>query len=213
VKGNARAWSPAPGYLLEGSAIAPVLANVVGHYLIDKPFDEVMRGKAVLHRYADDILILALTPQAAKEGLRVIEAMLAAAGGSLAIHPEKGWGEPRDLRKTKIEYLGKELVQGRIRTPDQAVEKLISSLVAEDPATHGFRSVAGRFLQEISLDRKRHQDFILRELRRRSSLHANCLRMIKLKKNKDEYEDLLELADTAEIRTVNNNTSEAATAA
>ena len=75
----------------QGSIVSPILANIYLHHVIDEWFDEVshshINGRAILIRYADDMVFTFEHPKEAKRFYQVLPKRLAKYG--LELHEEK----------------------------------------------------------------------------------------------------------------------------
>ena len=90
----------------QGSGVAPILANVVLHTILDVWFEQVVKprldGEATLYRFADDIVILCATAPDAQRLLAALPKRLAKYG--LTLHPSK----TRLIRFTRPPYAAQE---------------------------------------------------------------------------------------------------------
>ncbi len=75
----------------QGSTLSPLLGNVYLHHVLDVWFETVvkpaLRGKAILFRYADDVVIGLERPEEAVHVLTLLTERMAAFG--LELHPDK----------------------------------------------------------------------------------------------------------------------------
>jgi group II intron reverse transcriptase/maturase len=75
----------------QGGVISPLLSNIFLHRVLDEWFERVvrprLRGRAMLLRYADDVLMVFACAEDARRVWRVLPQRLARFG--LALHPEK----------------------------------------------------------------------------------------------------------------------------
>ena len=169
-------WTPALdrrlceplGVLLQGSVIAPLLSNVAGHVALDRPMAEAMSDVTMI-RYSDDIMLAGRTPEACLRGLEMVRELVEEQGW--ALHPDKTTG-PVDARREAIQWLGKEVVGRRLRTPQEKIDEYIDRIAETDPESEAFSRVAHWILSELQLDAARTPDDIRRRLRERSVPHA-----------------------------------------
>jgi RNA-directed DNA polymerase len=117
-------WSRGDSGTPQGGVISPLLANVYLHEVVDKWFDgEVkprLQGRAVLIRYADDMVFAFEQEKDARRVLDVLAKRFAKYG--LTLHPEKtrlvAFGRPRlvdadDRTDGSFDFLGFTHVWGR----------------------------------------------------------------------------------------------------
>jgi RNA-directed DNA polymerase len=90
----------------QGGVVSPVLANIYLHEVVDRWFEEEVKprlgGRAVLIRYADDLVIAFAEEKDARQVEEVLPKRLARFG--LQLHPEKtrlGASKCREARKDR----------------------------------------------------------------------------------------------------------------
>jgi RNA-directed DNA polymerase len=86
----------------QGSGVAPILANVFLHVILDAWFEQVVKprldGEATLYRFADDVVIVCAAERDAQRLMTVLPKRLAKYG--LTLHPTK----TRVIRFTRPPY-------------------------------------------------------------------------------------------------------------
>ncbi len=132
--------------LYQGSSIAPVLSNIVGYVIFDAPFALAMGTRAILLRYADDLLVLARERAGAAEGLQLLHDLASRTG--LALHPDpaKTSPEPIDLRGANINFLGYDIGHGGVRLSGENFDTVIERLRDTDPCN---RRLWSRFVDAV----------------------------------------------------------------
>ena len=151
LDGTAPRFEPSRHTLLQGSLIAPLLSNVVGHYAFDVPFARAFqRRRVLLLRYADDLLVLGDEPGFVVDALDVLHELAERAG--LRLHPDKTMDAPVDLRETRIEWLGKSIGAGTVRTPPHQLLKLWNAVTELDVDARASRRITTSALVELILD-------------------------------------------------------------
>jgi hypothetical protein len=125
---------PALNALYQGSSLAPMLSNVVGHAVFDAPFAKWMSPRAILLRYVDDLLVLARNREAAEEALDLLRRLAKAAAFEMHTDVVKTTAEPIDLAIGTIAFLGYELGGGQVRLPDGAFTATLDRLRCADPS-------------------------------------------------------------------------------
>ena len=169
-RGSIKWWLQPTGHILQGGPASPMLANVTASHVLDEPFRVVMEDRALLLRYADDFMIMARTAADAAEGLTTVDALLNNA--RLVRHPEKGFGEPRDLMVTPTEWLGKTLHGGSVMTSDDKLRAWARELVLLPEGGAEFYQRVKQILAETVLDGPGRVDGVFaRELKRLSRDH------------------------------------------
>jgi len=126
--------APALGALYQGSTLAPLLSNVVGYVVLDAPFARVMRDRALLLRYSDDMIILARDRASAAAGLQLLHELAAGAGLELHVDPAKTSPEPVDLRESNIVFLGHRIAVGGVQLSADGFDDVVAHLADVDPA-------------------------------------------------------------------------------
>ena len=149
IAGTAPTFERQPMVVLQGSVLGPMLANIVGHAMIDVPLRS-LRPEVMCLRYADDILLLGETAGHVEEALEVIH--LAVAKWEYQLHPEKTSTGAVDLRQTPMPWLGKELSRGAVRTPDEWVEHRVAEALGFPARSSEARSAVRMLLRELRLD-------------------------------------------------------------
>ena len=144
------AWERPPGYVLQGSIIAPLIANIVLTDVLDAPFIAANRGVTLL-RYADDLLLLARTPDRARGALESLEGILGQVESGPRLHPAKGARTPVDLRTGPIRWLGKDIYADGIVTPSHRVQELADAVVSARYKRE-LNQAIGTALAELRLD-------------------------------------------------------------
>jgi hypothetical protein len=152
----------APGHLLPGSTTAPLLSNLVADYVVGWPLEFKLGSEVVLIRYADDLLIMGTSADAAINAVAEVVRLLARA--DICLHPDKGLKEPVDVSRTPVEWLGKTLHGRSVRTSDESVRLYISELLDLDPGSVEFRQRVHSVLQELALDGEERVAFVVRRL-------------------------------------------------
>jgi hypothetical protein len=135
--------------VLQGSVLGPMLANTVGHVMIDVPLRS-LRPEVMCLRYADDILLLGKTAGHVEEALEVLH--LAVAKWEYQLHAEKTSSGAVDLSRTSMPWLGKELSKGEVRTPDEWVEDRVAEALGFTARSTEARSAVRMLLRELRLD-------------------------------------------------------------
>lgn len=121
-------WTPASGSP-QGAVISPLLSNV---YL--DPLDHHMAEKGLeMVRYADDMVILCHTAEAARRALVEVQRWTTEAG--LTLHPEKT--RIVDAVEEGFEFLGYRFQKGRRWPRDKSIQGLKDALRRKTPRRHG----------------------------------------------------------------------------
>lgn len=149
VAGTVASFERQPLVVLQGSVLGPTLANIVGHVMVDVPL-RALRPDVMCLRYADDILLLGRTPGVVEDAIKLLGT--AAEQWDFQLHPEKTSTSAVDLRTTSMEWLGKELGQGVVRTPHEWVERRIAEALALPPTTAEARQQIRMLVRELRLD-------------------------------------------------------------
>jgi len=137
VMETAKEWTPEEG-TPQGGVISPLLANI---YL--DPLDHLMAKSGIeMVRYADDLVLLCRSAQAAQTALAILRDWTAAAG--LTLHPEKTRFVDADV--AGFEFLGYHFERGYIWPRKKSVDKLKDSIRSKTPRT------SGQSLQAIIID-------------------------------------------------------------
>ncbi len=131
--GEALMRSDPLGALYQGSSVAPLLSNAVGAVCFDIPFAIGMGGRALLLRYADDLLVLARDRGTASLALDLVKELVELHGFTIHPDPEKTSPEPVDLRTDTFIWLGYEVGRGGVRLPDARFVQTASWLTRLDP--------------------------------------------------------------------------------
>jgi hypothetical protein len=140
-------------HLLQGSVLAPLLANVIADHLIGHPFNTRFGSEVLMLRFSDDMLLLSRSPQLLSKSLQFVESCLA--GTPLRLHPDKGVRIPTDVRINRILWCGKLLHGSRLLTPPEKLKKLRTRLVNAISKPGQFRMMARVLLDELEDDPKR----------------------------------------------------------
>lgn len=151
--GTVPAWQPPLRALMQGTALAAPLSNVVGTHVLDRPFlAEFADASVVLLRYADDGLILGPSPSAVADALRLVDDLLGTHNLWLHPDPAKTSSAPVDLRRDAVRWLGKDIDVGGVTTPSEKVLKRLIRMVRTTPGSHAQRSLAREVLKDLILD-------------------------------------------------------------
>jgi len=153
VVAAARALEEPPQHcILQGSVLGPTLSNLVGHALIDGPFAHVIGERALLLRYADDLLILA---RRAADGLDAIDLLHDLVRPHFELHEEKTTGSlPIDTTREPVSWLGKKLVRGEVVTTKAAITQTLARLRRVPQEDDKFTSHLQSALRLMLLDTK-----------------------------------------------------------
>jgi hypothetical protein len=179
VAGSAPAWNPAPGHLLEGSVIAPMLSNLVGTEIVDRPMLGLAPDVKVV-RFSDNILVAATTATACARAVDKLERLLSAAG--LTLHADRGHRDPVDVNVTPLGWLGKVLHGGSVSTSTATMLKMVDRVVGAQLGTAECRTACASVLDDLRIDthRQNRLDRVHRELARRSRAHASYFSQLRL---------------------------------
>lgn len=171
-----------PSHLLEGSVIAPLLSNVVGHFIVDVPLREALPGSVVAIRYSDDILIAGKTESACSEGLEILRKKISGWEWKLS---EKKTTPPVNVLRSETEFLGKLLKGKKIKTPAAKIDEYVKRLTSMNPQNIEFQHYSHQVISELCLDPKRQFDDIRRRLSRASQAHSKAFgRMVAARKTR-----------------------------
>jgi RNA-directed DNA polymerase len=128
VMATAKEWTPEAG-TPQGGVISPLLANI---YL--DPLDHLMAKSGVeMVRYADDLVLLCRSSEAAEHALKILQDWTAAAG--LTLHPEKT--RVVDANVDSFEFLGYHFERGQVWPRKKSVDKLKDSIRSKTARTNG----------------------------------------------------------------------------
>jgi RNA-directed DNA polymerase len=121
-------WTPEQG-TPQGAVCSPLLSNI---YL--DPLDHLMevRGFAMV-RYADDLVVLCCSPQAAAAALAVLQKWTAQAG--LTLHPTKT--RVINSQEDGFDFLGYRFTAGQRRPRPKSLQKLKDTVRAKTKRTSG----------------------------------------------------------------------------
>lgn len=162
-----------PG-LLQGSAIAPYLSNVVGAFVIDVPIRDLHRTDVVALRYSDDFLVLGRSPEACRFVMRLIAERLDAFDLTLHPDPEKTMAAPVDVFREPVTWLGKAIHGRSIVTPTVVLDHAIGELLQLDAVTRQYQRRVRQVLDELTLDRAGRLEYFRDRLRKAG--HRDALR-------------------------------------
>jgi hypothetical protein len=154
-------YAPPLNRVLVGSALGPVMCNLVLSRFLDGPIHEELGARVCFLRYADDCLILARTESDAQRAMEVATSSLASIPRArLNLHPEKGTkGRTVHLDETRVPWLGYELHGRRISTPTPVFARWQERLMAADAPTFRAELAAARSqLRYITKKRARTLD-------------------------------------------------------
>ena len=128
VLDDAREWTPISGSP-QGAVISPLLSNI---YL--NPLDHLMAQAGLeMIRYADDLVILCRSSEAADQALATLQAWTAEAG--LSLHPTKT--RVVDARESGFEFLGYRFEGGTRRPRAKSLEKFKDAIRAKTRRSSG----------------------------------------------------------------------------
>lgn len=168
IAGTAPTFERQPMVVLQGSVLGPMLANIVGHAMIDVPLRS-LRPEVMCLRYADDMLLLGKTAGHVEEALDVLH--LTVAKWEYQLHPEKTSTGAVDLSQTSMPWLGKELSKGSVRTPDEWVEHRVAEALAFPARSTEARKAVRMLLRELRLDPRAGFDDVVAAVSDRSIDH------------------------------------------
>lgn len=128
VMETAREWTPEEG-TPQGGVISPLLANI---YL--DPLDHLMANAGIeMVRYADDLVLMCRSKEAAEAALAMLRDWTDAAG--LVLHSEKTRIVDADVES--FEFLGYHFERGYIWPRKKSVDRLKDSIRSKTPRTNG----------------------------------------------------------------------------
>ena len=128
VMETAKEWTPEEG-TPQGGVISPLLANI---YL--DPLDHLMENAGIeMVRYADDLVLMCRSREAAEEALAMLRDWTDAAG--LILHPEKTRIVDADV--AGFEFLGYRFECGLIWPRKKSIDRLKDSIRLKTPRTSG----------------------------------------------------------------------------
>ena len=137
VMETAKEWTPEEG-TPQGGVISPLLANI---YL--DPLDHLMENAGIeMVRYADDLVLMCRSKEAAEAALDILRDWTATSG--LTLHPEKT--RIVDAGVEGFEFLGYHFERGYIWPRKKSVDKLKDSIRSKTTRT------CGQSLQVIIVD-------------------------------------------------------------
>jgi len=157
--------------LLQGSVIAPLMSNVVGHYGLDEPVARASLDVTMV-RYADDIVIAGASEGECMRAFGILRRSAEDRGWRL--HEGDKTTAPRNVLREPIEWLGKEIHGYQIKTPQEKLGEF-GERILEVPADGAeIRAVANWVIDQLVMDCKRVPDDLRRMIRKRSSGHARA---------------------------------------
>jgi RNA-directed DNA polymerase len=128
VMDTAKEWTPEEG-TPQGGVISPLLANI---YL--DPLDHLMAKSGIeMVRYADDLVLLCRSAEAAKSALALLQRWTDSVG--LTLHPEKT--RIVDAGVDGFEFLGYRFERGLIWPRKKSIDKLKDSIRSKTSRSNG----------------------------------------------------------------------------
>ena len=125
---TAKEWTPDEG-TPQGGVISPLLANI---YL--DPLDHLMETAGIeMVRYADDLVLMCRSQDAAEAAMELLQTWTDAAG--LKLHPEKTRIVDADV--AGFEFLGYRFERGYIWPRKKSVDKLKDNIRSKTKRTNG----------------------------------------------------------------------------
>lgn len=162
---------PALNRVVQGSILGPLLANLVGTFVLDGMIEQRFGDRLVYVRYSDDLFFAARSAADVQDALDAVAERLVKVNMSL----KAGTVGPVDVVSNPVTYLGKTLHGGQVQTLDDDLERLAAAIAATDVMTAGFGRAVNWSLDELTLDRADRARKLRQHVRELSPLHADAM--------------------------------------
>lgn len=178
LSGISRGWDPGPKHLLQGDVLSPLLSNIVGAHVLDRPIARLASPTVTIVRYSDDFVILGSDPAEVEETMLLVEAVLRKASLKLHPSPDKTMKEAANMNVTPLLMLGKMVHGNSVYTPDETLEDWARGVVSLDPVSGLYRRKVIEILSRLTPNDLKRLSYFQDRIRRlggseaRRSFHA-----------------------------------------